>query len=137
MLEWSTFIEGIPKPQPRPRCRIYTVRGKTVPSIYSPVTPWRKVVRSWINDHYDAEPLEGPLRVSLFFTVPRLKTVQREGPIGKSEGDIDNLVKAVLDAFNGVLFVDDAQVTELHASKHYPREELERHGVSVYVKQLL
>ena len=32
-------------------------------------------------------------------------------------GDLDNLVKGVMDALNGIVFADDAQVTELTASK--------------------
>lgn len=41
--------------------------------------------------------------------------------------DLDNIVKAVLDGINGVVFVDDAQVVELSAAKLYsetPRVEV-------------
>lgn len=37
--------------------------------------------------------------------------------------DIDNIVKAVADALNGVAYKDDAQVTEIVASKSYSHEE--------------
>ncbi len=33
--------------------------------------------------------------------------------------DIDNVVKAIFDGFNGVLWRDDVQVVELTVSKHY------------------
>lgn len=33
--------------------------------------------------------------------------------------DIDNLVKIILDALNGVAYMDDAQVVALHAHKHW------------------
>ena len=33
--------------------------------------------------------------------------------------DLDNLVKSVLDALNDVAWHDDAQIVELHVSKHY------------------
>lgn len=33
--------------------------------------------------------------------------------------DLDNVLKAVLDACNGVVFHDDAQVTDIRASKYY------------------
>lgn len=43
-------------------------------------------------------------------------------------GDLDNRIKAVLDALNGVLYKDDKQVVELHAfladDKHNPRVEV-------------
>ena len=41
--------------------------------------------------------------------------------------DIDNVVKAVLDALNGVAYRDDTQVVELHVRKSYsekPRVEV-------------
>lgn len=37
--------------------------------------------------------------------------------------DIDNLVKTVLDALNGVCWVDDHQVMEISASKHVESDE--------------
>ncbi len=42
-------------------------------------------------------------------------------------GDLDNVVKSALDACNGVLWADDAQVDELHAYRCAPvgREGLE------------
>jgi Holliday junction resolvase RusA-like endonuclease len=48
--------------------------------------------------------------------------------------DIDNVCKCVLDAMNGIVYVDDRQVVSLHATKRYDtissvhvcvREELE------------
>lgn len=42
-------------------------------------------------------------------------------------GDVDNLAKAVLDALNGLLYVDDKQVVELRSRKRYglePRTEV-------------
>ena len=39
-------------------------------------------------------------------------------------GDVDNFVKAIFDALNGIVFVDDAQVVEICAAKKcgQPRE---------------
>ena len=50
---------------------------------------------------------------------------QREQALGygiwpiKSGFDLDNICKAYLDAMNGVVFVDDKQVTQLVAAKRY------------------
>ncbi|MFC1526769.1 RusA family crossover junction endodeoxyribonuclease [Candidatus Latescibacterota bacterium] len=42
--------------------------------------------------------------------------------------DLDNCVKALLDGLNGVVWADDAEVTQLHVSKHLdphtPRAEV-------------
>jgi Holliday junction resolvase RusA-like endonuclease len=36
--------------------------------------------------------------------------------------DVDNVVKAICDAFNGCVWVDDVQVVELRVSKRYGKE---------------
>jgi hypothetical protein len=45
--------------------------------------------------------------------------------------DIDNIAKTYLDAMNGVIFVDDTQVVELHVKKVYA----EKPGVDVMVME--
>lgn len=46
----------------------------------------------------------------------------------QQRGDLDNVLKALLDSLNGVLWVDDSQIVELHAyrydDRHNPRVEL-------------
>lgn len=37
-------------------------------------------------------------------------------------GDLDNFLKAVLDALNGVLWVDDSIITQIAGSKHFADE---------------
>lgn len=50
-------------------------------------------------------PLEGPVVVSVTAYRPR------------RIGDLDNALKALLDALKGVAFVDDDQVVEIHAMR--------------------
>lgn len=73
------------------------------------------------------KPLEGPLKGSLIFTMPipaswpkRKRQDAEEGriwPTGKP--DADNLAKAVMDACNGVVYVDDSQIVALAVVKMY------------------
>ncbi|MFB5068306.1 MAG: RusA family crossover junction endodeoxyribonuclease [Aerococcus sanguinicola] len=73
------------------------------------------------------EPMEGPLSVTLVIGRPFLKSFTKKKtaealnldlwPI--SRPDLDNYVKAVLDAGNGILFADDSQVCRLHVVKVY------------------
>ena len=51
----------------------------------------------------------------------------------KVKPDLDNVVKAVLDALNGVVYRDDAQVVNLVATKRYATEP----RVEVYVFEKL
>ena len=39
----------------------------------------------------------------------------------KGYGDADNHAKAVLDACNGIVFFDDAQIVDLQVIKHYSK----------------
>lgn len=47
----------------------------------------------------------------------QLKFYRKFKPTSRRFGDVDNLIKAVLDATQGLLFVDDAAVTRITAEK--------------------
>lgn len=72
--------------------------------------------------------LEGPLAVEIFIYMPIPKSTPKkryhalvDAPHTKKP-DIDNLVKLVKDAMNGVVYHDDAQVFSLTAVKRYGTE---------------
>ena len=57
------------------------------------------------------ELITAPIKITMhFYKKYRAET--------RGYGDLDNHVKAVLDALNGVVWQDDSQVVELHAFKH-------------------
>jgi Holliday junction resolvase RusA-like endonuclease len=61
----------------------------------------------------------GALIVGLgFWVVPPKKPRQSHPSV---RPDLDNFVKAVLDAANGILWKDDGQIVELYAFKRYAR----------------
>jgi len=64
---------------------------------------------------------EGPVKVTIkAFFEHKTKTGWHT-----SRPDLDNIVKAVLDGLNGVVFADDAVVAQLVASKEYGEERVE------------
>ena len=72
------------------------------------------------------EPATGKCRVYLLaqFEIPKSWSKKRKeaatrGEIIPGRPDIDNLIKAILDACNGVTFEDDAQVEKVMATKRY------------------
>lgn len=70
------------------------------------------------------ETLEGNLLVSLDLVCHKPKTTKRSNP----RGDIDNYVKAVLDALTKKgYWVDDDQITVIHAAKRWPDDKEEPH----------
>ena len=63
-------------------------------------------------------PEKTPLTVSLTFRVAKPKSAKKNAqPV--SRPDLDQYVKLVLDACNGILWHDDSQVVEIVARKDY------------------
>jgi len=83
--------------------------------------------------------LETPVSVFLYVRLPVPQSYtkkRREACLGGTEKpckkpDIDNIAKTYLDAMNGVIFVDDTQVVDLHVKKLYS----DKAGVDVMVME--
>ncbi|KVN30719.1 endodeoxyribonuclease RusA [Burkholderia pyrrocinia] len=77
----------------------------------------------------DAQPYEGPVRliVNIGLPIPTSWSAKRQnaaaaGAIGATKKpDADNVVKALKDGMNGVVYADDGQVVDLWISKRYAR----------------
>ena len=88
-----------------------------------------------------AEPFETPMQmqVSCYYPIPKSwpKKIKQEAideeRFPNVKPDLDNVVKAVLDALNGVVYRDDAQVVNLVATKRYATEP----RVEVYIFEKL
>lgn len=136
---WQCDVIGEAIPKGRPRGRI---RGKTV-QMY---TPERTEIGEafarlcWITQ-VGVTLLAGPLQVRIITRkrIPKswpdyLKRAAERGrkrPTGKP--DADNLAKLVLDALNGVAWLDDGQVVDLTISKRYCKPG-EPEGVALWVR---
>jgi Holliday junction resolvase RusA-like endonuclease len=126
-------IDGPPTAKGRPRFarlgRAYTP-GKTREA--------EGYIRHQIVEQAGMLRLEGALRVTVacFMAVPgswsKLKQAQALTGAVQHVGrpDLDNLAKAVLDAANGYLWLDDSQIVALNLSKAYS----ERPGVRLTVE---
>lgn len=64
------------------------------------------------------KPLQGAIHVNIsaIFKTPKSRP---SGGWKTSRGDIDNYEKIVLDSCNNIIWEDDAQVCDIHASKLY------------------
>lgn len=117
-------IKPIPKGRPRfTRCGIAYTPAKT------------REFEKAIGDLYQGEPLKGLLSVNVEFRFKvfdsyskkkKLALVEQHWNSSRSLGDLDNLLKAVLDGLNGVAFEDDSQVVEINAAKYWGEEDLIR-----------
>jgi Holliday junction resolvase RusA-like endonuclease len=80
----------------------------------------------------DVECIDHPLVVVIAATYALPKAYHRVRQPGKSRPkmsrpDVDNIAKFYLDALNGVLFEDDAQVVKLVASKRFGAQDEPAH----------
>lgn len=107
------YFPGKPKAQPRPRF----ANGR----VYDPAKVAKEEIAWLIHEQRQHEPFRGALRVDFTFDFAKGRGVTMtvepidEGRIKRP--DIDNLTKFYLDASNGILWDDDAQVAELKARK--------------------
>lgn len=108
----------------RPRATYNPHIGRSI--IYTPDQTARQEddLQIWARDAMQGRPLhEGPLmlRVRAFYAPPKSwsgrKAAAALGTPKTSKPDIDNVVKLIKDALNGVVWVDDAQVAWIDAGK--------------------
>ena len=66
--------------------------------------------------------MTGPIVMDIAFFKVKPKSYSKNTIYWTKKPDIDNMIKLVLDALNGVFFVDDAQVMRISASKQYADE---------------
>jgi len=87
-----------------------------------------------------SEPLKTPVSLFCYIRLPIPKSYPKkrleaclsglERPLKKP--DWDNVAKAVADAINGIVYVDDCQIVDAHITKVYAASA----GVSVLVKEI-
>lgn len=88
------------------------------------------IAKAW-RDQVSGEPIGGPVSVYIdaYKPIPKSVKQEREWTV---KPDADNIAKLVLDALNGIAFVDDANVVRLTIEKHrQERSTLEHIVVTV------
>jgi crossover junction endodeoxyribonuclease RusA len=99
------------------------------------VKPWREVVATVIRLHWRGRPLlTGGVGMRLEFVLPRPKGTSRTARLlaTKQHHDVDKLCRAILDSLKKVVWIDDGQVVDLHATKRIA-EVGERPGCRIVV----
>lgn len=109
----SFFIPGIPKSTQTGS--IVRIGKRVFPKRMH--TEWSSYVRLVMQQNRPPEPLDGALKVTLTFVMPRLTSGKRALPTKRP--DVDNLQKGFTDAGNGILWIDDSQIVTLLIEKRY------------------
>lgn len=117
----SFTVNTRPFPQPRPRI----VKGHA----FEPkrITDYKHLIRTLAKTHMRATPpLDKDVSITLIF--------RKHNPTDSIRfGDADNLAKAVMDALNGVCYIDDALVKILVVVKQQSIDE----GIDISISELL
>ena len=130
MLDLYIVLPDEPKPMGRPRVAV--IGGHPRVYVDSKVREVQNRLRDAAYARYKGRPATGAiaLMVDAFFMPPK-STLKREwGHKRKtSKPDLNNVVANCLDAFTGLLWVDDSQVDMIRATKawawdHRPRWEI-------------
>ena len=123
-------VYGFPIAQGRPRA----VRVGGGIRVYDPETSrdWKRTVQGQLLAVKPPVLLAGPLRVSLYFFLPRPKSAPKRVIYVTTRPDVENLAKACLDAMTGLIYVDDRQIVDLHVTKEYSPEP----GVLICVEEV-
>ena len=126
----SLTIPGNPIAKARPRWAKW--------GLYSPkktVNYETQIKERFASEYPGFTPIDGPIRLEIRAHMMIPSSMSQKKRLLMSEGkirpdkrpDIDNLIKAGMDALQGLAFRDDKQVVELEAAKFYtlhPRLEI-------------
>lgn len=129
-------IDGVPVAKGRPRLGRY--------GTYTPkkTQEYEKYVKMcWVAKYGSIQPSEQPLEMNIVFYMPIPKSYSKKQRAEILNGrlkhtkkpDIDNLIKSVLDALNGLAYADDSKIIKVAAEKQYsekPKTELSIKEVS-------
>ncbi len=115
----NILIKIRPKAAPRPRV---TRNGTYNPKGY---TDYKKAISIISKTKFEVKETALKMKIEFFFKVPKSwSKVKKENiPHHTSKPDVDNLVKSIKDALNGVAYKDDSQVISVFARKQYSDED--------------
>jgi len=129
----SFFVRGLARPKGSKRAfpiykgkrgqpRTFTGKVALVESAGPSLKAWEQDIRAAAAAQMDGSALlEGPISVSLVFSLPKPKAApksRRLWPCGQ-RNDIDKLARSVLDGLTNRAIVDDGQVVRLAVTKTY------------------
>lgn len=86
--------------------------------------PWKQEVSGAAISAMDEAKFECsgknvPFRLAVVFRFQKPKSTKKSVLEKTTKPDIDKLIRSVLDALTGIIWVDDSQVVEIHARKEF------------------
>lgn len=146
------IIDGPVIPKGRPKFHRITKRNKETKKLQSLVvtyTPQRtldyetKVKEAYLSEYpaglaFEHEPLA--MTLNIYMAVPKSVSKKKRDHMivyeypTKHNGDLDNLLKSVADALNGVAYTDDCQIVHVTVNKFWSEEAKAEVTIKEYKK---
>ena len=118
---------------PKARPRTFKTSGG-ISHTYTPkkTKDFEGFVRAWLQVKYKGQPIEGPINLEINFSLPIPKSYTKKKKAECLSGgsnhfikpDLDNLEKSVMDAAEGVLYLNDSQICSKISSKKWSEKPL-------------
>ena len=115
-MTYTFVIPGKPVAKGRPKFAKPGIKAR----VYTPdaTRQWERGAKLIIKAAMRGKPLlEGAVKADFELYMPKPKRLKRKYPTTKP--DATNTIKASEDAMNGIVFIDDAQITRITAFKEY------------------
>lgn len=136
----SFFVPGAPVGKGRPKV---SSRGGKFAQMYTPekTASYESLIALAAQEAMDGNPLiAGPadVEISMFLPVPtswskKKQAAALQGQVYPTKKpDADNVIKAIFDGINGVVWVDDVQACDIVVRKRYA----DKPGVEVTVREI-
>jgi len=115
-------------PVPKARARVVKLKnGRTVSFTPAKTENWEDSIRAQALAYRPDNLLDGPLVLRAVFYLLRPRSRPKREQYPDRRPDLDNCLKSVKDALNGVIWTDDARIVKIIAEKCYgdpPRVEI-------------
>jgi crossover junction endodeoxyribonuclease RusA len=112
----------IGKAEPKGSTKAFLGRGSRFPIVTSDnprLRGWEQLVREQAQAVAREGLFPGPILIAIVFNLPRPQSLPKLARHHCTRPDLDKLVRAVVDALIGLLYVDDSSIVQLHARKCY------------------
>ena len=122
---------------PIPKARARTVRLKNGMTItYTPekTETWEDMIRLQILKHRPEKLIDGALSLKATFYLQRGKSIPKKREYPETKPDLDNLLKCLTDAAEGIIYTNDSRIVDIDVKKRYgdpPRVEVWLEEISV------